>query len=823
MIEMDSAEQISLSIGGINISDPLDQADFDPVALVNQRFPTEASLEDLDAFALAIGAQVSTLDEEIAHAVQAQSLAGQQASRDISDAQKAIEELFLKINDIKSKAAQSERMVQEICADIKKLDYAKTHLQASITSLKRLQMLITAVGQLEVLANEYQYRDAANLLDAVKQLLIHFDKYTNIPLIADMIERVNHIQGDLRKHVHYAFREIGQMIDNVADVNLMLNDLPGNMKSLSDACLVVDALGVQARRELLEEFVQLQLIPYETLFGSGKPHFTLDQVDRRWAWFKRLLKSYDSKFNTVFPAHWRMALRLCLEFTERTKIHLVLLLTEMESKDQSDVHLLLKALQTALRFEQEMSARFGVTKGSENKDNVPIANHETHLDTLQAKDLILYRPTDHNAIEKVDEEESGFIGLAQASISGGISDVFDKFLGPYVLLERSNLEELLQRLSQEEDTAQGGDDETMSGSITSHCNVYGSSMSMFVFIKNSIKRCTALTNGLTFLSLTKEFKACMSQYAEMLRARCPPITSSGTSLIVKLSSGSEIGVCYLINTGEYCAEVVPQLEQMIQQKILQSLSNKVDLQSEVDIFTDLVAHAMKVLVVGVMDRLDSGFKVMANTNWSTLPQVGEESQYIHTFNAILTESVPKIRESLSGTYFTNFCTKIATDILAKYLDIILKQKRISDTGSQQLLLDTYSLKTLLQHIQHLGLSLDSSNSSMGASRLPVPPMYLKLITSRAAHIEMILKLLGTPEEMLVDRFKAVWPEGSPNDLLTLMAIKGMKKPEQQTLLESFPSVAAASITTFNSSMRSFSANINASTQRLGTINWTNKQ
>lgn len=48
------------------------------------------------------------------------------------------------------KASQSERMVQEICADIKKLDYAKTHLQASITALKRLQMLITAIGQLEV-------------------------------------------------------------------------------------------------------------------------------------------------------------------------------------------------------------------------------------------------------------------------------------------------------------------------------------------------------------------------------------------------------------------------------------------------------------------------------------------------------------------------------------------------------------------------------------------------------------------------------------------------------------------------------------------------
>jgi hypothetical protein len=41
-------------------------------------------------------------------------------------------------------------MVHEICADIKRLDYAKNHLQSSITALKRLQMLVTAVGKLEV-------------------------------------------------------------------------------------------------------------------------------------------------------------------------------------------------------------------------------------------------------------------------------------------------------------------------------------------------------------------------------------------------------------------------------------------------------------------------------------------------------------------------------------------------------------------------------------------------------------------------------------------------------------------------------------------------
>lgn len=46
-----------------------------------------------------------------------------------------------KIREIKSKAEQSETMVQEICRDMKKLDFAKKHITTTITALHRLTML----------------------------------------------------------------------------------------------------------------------------------------------------------------------------------------------------------------------------------------------------------------------------------------------------------------------------------------------------------------------------------------------------------------------------------------------------------------------------------------------------------------------------------------------------------------------------------------------------------------------------------------------------------------------------------------------------------
>ncbi len=62
------------------MGDCLDEAEFDPIQFINQSFPTEESLNDLDTFVVGIGSQIGALDEEISRAVQAQSSLGQQAS-----------------------------------------------------------------------------------------------------------------------------------------------------------------------------------------------------------------------------------------------------------------------------------------------------------------------------------------------------------------------------------------------------------------------------------------------------------------------------------------------------------------------------------------------------------------------------------------------------------------------------------------------------------------------------------------------------------------------------------------------------------------------
>lgn len=646
----------------------LDSPDFDPIAFINQKFPTEASLDGLDAFSTTISGQIHNLDDELSRAIQTQSIAGTQATQDITDAQEAIVELFDKIADIKQQASQSEKMVHEICADIKRLDCAKTHLQSSITSLKRLQMLLAAVDQLEGLVNDLQYRDTANLLDAVKQLMTHFEKYTAVPVINDLSTRIAAIQAQLSKHIHVTFQDIGQLVDGVADAESFVEDLPGNMKNLSDCCLVVDALGLCARRDLLDEFIRLQLNPYDRLFGPNRPHNGLDHIDRRWAWFKRLFKHIDAKFSNIFPVYWNVTYRITLDFINRTRTHILHALDADSSKENSDVQCLIQSLQSTMKFEVDLKNKFEDISEQQNAKFPSLASVLSGRTVLQTPSKTVKQSptrrrtsivdTTHNTniTNLPDSNKICDVPIVLDAFNNCLSKEYDRFLGPYVLAERQNLEDMLRRLAAEEDTA-----EKESSDSGSSAPVYGSAMSMFAFIKGSIKRCTALTNGQTFLSLTKEFKTCLQQYCESLMSKCVPGTTSNGNTVFKLTPGMEVTLCYLLNTGEYCADVVPQLEQLIKSKMLPEYEDRVDFTQEGDMFLDMVAHMLKALVSGIMDKAESCFKEMQSKNWSSMTEAGEDSPYIQHISKIFIDLMPKIRANLSNSYFKNICSKVAAE------------------------------------------------------------------------------------------------------------------------------------------------------------------
>ena len=760
----------------------LDRDDFDAVDFINARFPSEHSLAKLPPFSAEVNAKILELDADISTAVARQSDAGLTVTKDVMDAREAIGELFGKIREIKGKAEQSEVMVQEICRDIKQLDYAKKHLQATITALKRLHMLVTAVDQLQHMAEERYYREAANLLDAVQQLLSHFEPYADIPKIAEIREMVQLIKGRLTSQIHEAFDEIGALTSTVASASDIAADPPGDggsagrgggggaFSSLSEACLVVDALGADARRRQLSKFCSEQLAPYAVLFAEDAEAASLEQVERRFAWFKRLLRGFDDRFRGVFPPHWDVERSLCLVFLSQTKAQLQSVLQRSAdasagssaADEEQQVEVLLRALQKCLHFEREMAARFEAPAAGAAATTGDAA---ADADVVKAK----YR-------RKAEAEAAGGGGGGGGAagsgedapgIGGQLTALFDPFLGPYLSLERRNLTKIAASVSAEGVDSVRGD--------VANLSVLSSSVELFMYIKGSVKRCTALTTGQAFLELFREYRGAVRLYAQLLEQKIGALVAKSP-----LQGGAELALCHVVTTAEYCGDTLPQLEELVARRIDPALAGEVSCEEEQDAFHDASAAAVGALVGGLDGLLAPAFRSFAGIGWSSLSAVEEESPYVLMVQRTLLSFVPRVRERLPPVFFRSFCDKFCGGFLQRFHGLIMRQRRVSNEGLQQLLLDLYSVDKVLNMLPSLG----AGGGAKEANPPRAPPIaYKRLVGGHIKRIESSLKLAQIPKEILVEEFKRMFADARPEELQAIMSLKGLKRQEQLQLLE----------------------------------------
>ncbi|XP_028778013.1 vacuolar protein sorting-associated protein 53 A-like, partial [Neltuma alba] len=475
---------------------------------INQMFPNEASLSGVEPLMQKIQNEIRTVDAGILAAVRQQSNSRTKAKEDLAAATTAVEELMYKIREIKTKAVQSETMVQEICRDIKKLDFAKKHITTTITALHRLTMLVSAVEQLQVMASKRQYKEAAAQLEAVNQLCSHFEAYRDIHKIIELREKFKSIKQILKSHVFSDFSSLGTGKET-EETNLL--------QQLSDACLVVDALEPSVREELVNNFCSRELTSYEQIF-EGAELAKLDKTERRYAWIKRRMRSNEDIWK-IFPSSWHVSYRLCILFCKKTRYDIFDILSNL--KEKPDVGTLLLALQRTLEFEDELAEKFGAGTqsreiGNEIEEIGRGGNSSSSASDIRKKyeRKLAAHQGSGNEVGILDVEDANkdlAVPGAGFNFRGIISSCFEPHLTVYVELEEKTLMENLEKLVQEEtwDTEEG-----------SQNNVLSSSMQLFlIIIKRSLKRCSALTKNQTLYNLFKVFSRILKAYATKLFTR----------------------------------------------------------------------------------------------------------------------------------------------------------------------------------------------------------------------------------------------------------------------------------------------------------------
>jgi len=727
-----------------------------------------ASLGGLEEFLEQLRHKIRRTDAEVLAAVRQQSSTGGRAREDIGSAQAAIRELAVRVGDIQDKARRSEDSVQEICRDIKKLDHAKRHLTSSITALRRLSMLISAMGNLQQAAEDRNYEEAAGLLAAVTQLSEFFEPYVRVPKVAELRGQWTAVRALLRSNVFDDFNGV-QWNDGGAEGGLG----PAKLARLRAACLVVETLGAEVREEVVGRVCNKEMGAYQTIFGSTGEKGRLEKLDRRYTWMKKQLRNKEAYWD-VFPNAWGVTRRLCVTFCKITRAQVAEALDS--EKDSLEVASLLQALHRSKDFESELADLFG--------GQVEILSLEDPAESLEedpGSAAAVKRKYERARRERelaeqgttARDADEALTAAARGDFIGSISQCFEPYLDKYVELEEKSLKEAVGNFVQSETWE--GDVEGTDG------NVLGSCVQVFLHIKKSLKRCSSLTKGETLFNLTKAFERVLCLYASKLVGRLPATASSSAALVarsgtsdwhVKMGERDERVACLIINTAEYCYETVESLAESCSNIAEAPFADRVDMAEVQDEFSGVTTQALSRMVLGMETHMDAALGNMARVNWAALETVGDQSDYVNEISTVFSGSMPRMGALLSPNNFRFFSEKFSMSFAPRFYAAILRLRRLSDPGTQQLLLDAQALRVLLLDLPSLaGHSL--------------PPSYSKNVTQEMVKSETLLKVILSPPEALGATFLALMPSDAAKDFARVLDLKGVQKADQRELLEHF--------------------------------------
>ncbi|XP_044261324.1 vacuolar protein sorting-associated protein 53 homolog [Tribolium madens] len=734
--------------------DPLDEPDFNSIDYINSLFPTEQSLSNIDEVVTRMENKIQSIDNEISTVVRGQITASQEGRQSLDEAQRVIKQLFSHIKTIKEKAEKSEEMVREITRDIKQLDCAKRNLTLAITTLNHLHMLVGGVDTLKLLTQRRLYGEIALPLQAISEVMTHFETYSDIPQIKSLSDQVKSIHVELAEQITHDFKEAFSGTNKTTIPN----------KQLAQACLVVSTLDPKVKKDLLKWFVNLQLQEYNHLFQETEDTAWLDKIDKRYAWIKRHLLEFEDRLGNLFPQNWEVSERIAVQFCLNTREELVKIMAKRKS--EIDVKLLLYAIQKTSTFENLLSRRFtGVTL-------------------------------------RDDESEPDF--GSKPPFTGLIGTCFIPHLEIYIESIDRNLADLMERFVQDSKQSQPTEATDTQAAILPSCP------DLFVFYKKSMIQCTQLDNGQSMLSLTKTFQKYLHEYSErILQNNLPKIESQsiGTSVqlltrdLQKISTSGIIHnfssllkegeitrftkdelakICCILSTAEYCLETTQQLSDKLKEKIEPALADQIDLSKEQDNFHKVISNSIQILVQDLENACEPALTAMSKIQWQNVDTVGDQSPYITAITTHFKTTIPIIRDNLSHTrkYFTQFCIKFANSFIPKFIQNIYKCKPINTEGAEQLLLDTHMLKTVL-------LNLPSISSQINRQ---APASYTKVVTKGMTKAEMILKVVMTPvdpSKAFVEQYKKLLPDCQLNDFYKILDMKSVKRQEQAVLVEVF--------------------------------------
>lgn len=599
-----------------SLPDPLESPNYDPTAHIDALFPDIESLSLLPR----VVSKLQRYEIELQRTLRDLRAKAEASNRDSSDRIKRVvdelKDLFDEVEATQAKAKDVEHKVTELTKDISKLDVTKKNLTATMTIVKRLQMLMTAFGQLQKLAAGKKYSETASLLSAVIQLMTHFKAYRSIPQIALLSQNVADLQRSLLEKVSGDFE------------HYFSSGLTAQPKAtLAQACELVDVLGEGARDRIIMWYINSQLREYRNIFRGNEEAASLENISRRFAWLKRIYKTYDDEHASIFPESWAVLSHLIKSSCDSTREDLGSIL----ARSRPDIKALLQALQESLDFEKYLAERASDTT----------RNSRASVDSIRSV-----------------QSDSSFVEKRSRGIR--ISEAFEPYLGQFVEVQDQTLAKMMAGYRA---ANWPGLDE----------QVLPSSADLFYFYLTTVNQCAQLSNGEPLWQLARVMAKYLNEYAEKV------LSNKYQNGVVTVEE-----IIMVLKTADYCSTTTQQLEERMKACIAPAYVERITYEHQNQVFLSITNRSLSLLVSHLDKAIETGLKEMNKIQWAELTEVGDQSQYVSVLVAGLLREGKRVLQNLGKERFVrNFCDRVVEGFVVSYVNAIARCRPVGEIGAEQ--------------------------------------------------------------------------------------------------------------------------------------------
>ncbi|KAG0654653.1 Vacuolar protein sorting-associated protein 53 [Monosporozyma unispora] len=253
-------------------------------------------------------------------------------------------------NETKKRAEGTQFTITTLTEGLSHLDNAKHNLTHTLTFCQNFRILVDSYFECKNLLQKSAYLEMVSPYKIMCSLTDNtFNAFKSVEGINKLLTSIWHLKSTIISNVRKLY---AQVLDNKVQPSETLE------KQLREgACELLDSES-KTKIEMIDWVLSKLLYEIKEIFQLDDEAGSLENLSRRYMFFKKLLNNFNSKYASYFLPSWDMPLQLTNKFYQLTRTDLkVLLRKELKGKEPS-IDLFMQALQVTLDFEKYIDVRF---------------------------------------------------------------------------------------------------------------------------------------------------------------------------------------------------------------------------------------------------------------------------------------------------------------------------------------------------------------------------------------------------------------------------------------------------------------------------------